>query len=344
MNFSIFKSVGLAVILILISRGYGFEKVGTTAFQFLKVQTSARYCGMGEASSAVVDDAQSVFFNPAGLVYVNKLAFSADYLDWLLDISHFSLSAAYRIKGIGTFALFGILTDVGEIKVTEVNALGFVNGVYLGYTGETITPGAMVFGLSFARRITDKFSFGVTGKYAREDLAVKSTQNFIFDGGLIYETGFRSLRIAASILQFGPDVKYYDQVLLERYIPSADSTYYQKYSGKSYPLPQTFSLGASAYIMDSESGIFINSENQSLLVAFDLVQPRDYDQQYHIGLEYGYHDILFLRAGYKLNYDEESFSLGFGLFYSGYRFDYAYSDFGQYLDSVHRFSLGISLP
>lgn len=334
----------MAVILIFISGGHSLEKVGTTSFQFLKVQSSARFCAMGEASSSIVNDAQSVFFNPAGLVFVQKLSFSADYLDWLLDISHLSLSAAYRVQGLGTFALFGMMTDIGEIKVTEVNSLGFVNEVYLGYTGETITPGAMVFGLSFARRITDKFSFGISGKFAREDLAVKTTQNFMFDGGLIYETGFRSLKIAASIMHFGPDVKYYDEVMLERYIPTSDSIYYQKYSGKSFPLPQTFSIGASGYIMNSESSLFFNSEQQSLLVSFDLVQPRDYDQQYHLGLEYGYQNILFLRAGYKLNYDEESFSLGFGVGYSGYKFDYAYSDFGQYLDSVHRFSVGISLP
>ena len=95
--------------------------------------------------------------------------------------------------------------------------------------------------------------------------------------------------------------------------------------------------------MSDNESLFLHSENQTLLIAFDIVQPRDYDQQYNVGLEYGFENILFLRGGYKLNYDEESFSIGFGVNYSNYRVDYAYSDFGEYLDSVHRFSFGISL-
>jgi hypothetical protein len=99
----------------------------------------------------------------------------------------------------------------------------------------------------------------------------------------------------------------------------------------------------AAYIIAPEEGMLMNSSAQTLLIAFDLVQPRDYDQQYNIGLEYGFKNLLFLRGGYKINYDEESYSLGFGLNYDGYRIDYAYSDFGTYLNSVHRFSFGISL-
>ncbi|TFG94392.1 MAG: hypothetical protein E4H13_14940 [Calditrichales bacterium] len=87
----------------------------------------------------------------------------------------------------------------------------------------------------------------------------------------------------------------------------------------------------------------MTSEDQTLLVAVDMIQPRDYDQQYNIGVEYGFKNILFLRGGYKLNYDEESFSLGFGLMYKNYRIDYAFSDFGDFLDSVHRFSFGFTI-
>lgn len=331
--------IGLS-ILFLGNKAYSFEKVGTTSFQFLKVMTNARHSAMAEASSAVVNTSASVFFNPAGLTTVKKLDFTADYLDWFLDISHLAFAAAYTIPQLGTFAFQGMLTDVGEIRVTTVESLGFVGDQYLGYTGETITPGSQVFGLSFARMLTDKFSFGITAKYAREDLGARSADNFMFDGGLTYNTGFRSIKIAAVVRHFGPDVKFYDEVDLPRTDPSTDSTFFQKYTGKSYPLPQTFNIGVSAYLLAPSQSLFIESDGQTLLVAFDLVQPRDFDQQYNLGLEYGFRDILFLRAGYKFNYDEESFSLGFGLAYNKYRIDYAYSDFGDLLDSVHRFSLG----
>ena len=342
-KFSKFILVFLLSFTVCVSTGTAFEKVGTTSFQFLKVMTSARYTAMGEAASTIALNSQAVFFNPAGLSYVKGIDVSADYLDWFLDISHMSFAAAYTVPELGTFGLQGLMTDVGEIRVTSVDALGFVGDRYLGYTGEVIKPGAMVFGLSFARQLTEKFSFGLTAKYAREDLGVRATGNIMFDAGLIYDTGFRSVRIATTVRHFGPDVKYIDEEEIRRYDAENDTSYSQIYTGKSYPLPQTFNIGISAYLLSPNESLLMDSEDHSLLVAFDMVQPRDFDQQYNIGLEYGFGRILFLRGGYKLNYDSESFSLGFGIAYSDIRIDYAYSDFGDYLDSVHRFSIGFAM-
>jgi len=333
----------LIFLLLSVSRSTAFEKVGTTSFQFLKVMTSARYTAMGEAASSIAFNSQAVFYNPAGLSYVKNIDVAADYLDWFLDISHVSFAAAYSVPGIGSFGFQGMLTDVGEIRVTSVSALGFVGDRYLGYTGEVIEPGAQVFGLSYARQLTEKFSFGLTVKYAREDLGVRSTGNVMFDGGLIYDTGFRSLKLAATIRHFGPDVKYIDEETIVRYDAENDTSFSQLYTGKAYPLPQTFNIGISGYLMSGNESLFFDSESQTLLFSFDMVQPRDFDQQYNLGLEYGFRNILFLRGGYKINYDSESFSLGFGVAYSNIRVDYAYSDFGEYLDSVHRFSLGFAM-
>jgi len=333
----------LIFIFIGAASGYSFEKVGTTSFQFLKVMTSARSCAMGEAFSAVANHSDAVFFNPAALTRVPHFDVSVDYLDYFLDISHFGIAAAYSVRNLGTFGFQGVITNMDEIRVTSVEALDFVDGVYLGYTGETITPTSQVFGLSFARELTDKFSFGITAKYAREDLGVKATGELMFDAGLTYDTGFKSLVIAAVVRHFGPEVRFYDKVLLPRYDAATDSTYYQRYTGKSYPLPQTFNIGISGYLISAGDNALWHSENQTLLVAFDMVQPRDYDQQYNIGVEYGFHNMLFLRGGYKINYDEESYSFGFGLMLNHVRFDYSFNDFGDYLDSLHRFSLGFSI-
>ncbi|MBN2009436.1 PorV/PorQ family protein [candidate division KSB1 bacterium] len=336
-------TLSIIFILLLFEKSFSFEKVGTTSFQFLKVMTSARGCALGEAFSAATNHSDAIFFNPAALTRIRNFDVSVDYLDYFLDLSHYAVAAAYTVQNLGTFGFHAIVTDVGEIKVTTVDALGFVDGVYLGYTGETIKPGSQVFGLSFARELTDKFSFGITAKYAREDLSVKSADNFMFDAGLTYDTGFKSLILAASVRHFGPEVKFYDKVNLPRYDASTDSTYYRRYTGKSYPLPQTFNIGIAFYPVSNAQGSLLHSDNQTLLLAIDMVQPRDYDQQYNLGLEYGFNKILFLRGGYKVNYDEESFSAGFGLAINKYRIDYSYSDFGDYLDSLHRFSFGYSL-
>jgi hypothetical protein len=325
------RFVGILVLLIsgytvsLYGQGQGIDKVGTTSFQFLKVSPDARSTALAEAYSSVVNTSEAVFWNPAGLTRVDNIDVATSYVDWLLDISHFSLAAAYSMGNIGTLGFQAVLTDMGEIEETRVDHL-FRNeeqGIYNpGLTGNTLKPGSMVFGLSFARRLTEKFSFGLTAKYAIEDLVVQTASTFMFDGGVLFETGFKSLTLSAVLRHFGPKVTYFN---------------------KSYPLPQTFTLGLSGYLIAPESSFLGTSESSKLLLTYDLSQPRDYSQQHHIGAEYAFRDLLYLRAGYKLNFDEEGLTYGFGLAYGGIRIDYSYSDFGEFLDAVHRFSVGFGL-
>ena len=214
------------------------------------------------------------------------------------------------------------MTDIGEIEETRVDhlyrdeALGIYNP---GLTGNTVTPGAMVFGISFARRLTDKFSFGITAKYAHEDLVVKTASSLIFDGGVLFNTGYKSLVLSAVLRHFGAQVKYFD---------------------KSYPLPQTFTLGISGYLLGQRNSLVFDSDENKLLLSYDLSQPRDYSQQHHLGLEYSFRDMFFLRGGYKINFDEEGLTYGFGIAYTGIRVDYSYCDFGEFLNAVNRFSIG----
>jgi len=313
----------IIVLTIFSSNGLPFEKVGTTSFQFLKVPTDARATGMGEAYTAVVNTADAVFWNPAALTNVKNIDLSFSYLDYLLDVYHASLSFAYNVDGIGTFAVHALMTDVGKIEVTSVDALGYVGDTYNpGLTGETINPGALAVGLSFARELTDKFSFGLTSKYVREDLDVKAKATVVFDAGLLYRTGFRSLQLGAAVKHFGPEVKYVDE---------------------SYPLPQTFTIGVSGYLLSPEGAFWMPSNNHRLLLAYDLSHPRDYTQQHHVGLEYSFMDLIVLRGGYKFNYDEEGFTFGFGLTRNFIRFDYSYADFGEFFDAIHRFTVGFKM-
>ena len=326
-----FRLTGLMILLIsglnisLYAQGQGIDKVGTTSFQFLKVTPDARSTSMGEAYSSVVNTSEAVFWNPAALTRVDNIDIASSYVDWLLDISHFSIAAAYTIGNVGTIGFQAVLTDIGEIEETRVDHLFRLEdqGIYNpGLTGNTVQPGSMVFGLSYARRLTEKFSFGLTVKYAREDLVVQTTSSVIFDGVVLFNTGFNSLTLSAVLRHLGPKITYVN---------------------KSYPLPQTFTLGLSGYLIAPESSFLMVSEANKLLLSYDLSQPRDYSQQHHLGMEYSFRDLLFLRAGYKLNFDEEGLTYGFGLAYSGIRMDYSYSDFGEFLNAVHRFSVGFGL-
>ena len=315
--------LSLIVIMIysqVIAQSTGIDKVGTTSFQFLKVMPDARSTGMGEAFITVVNSSDAVFWNPAALTRVNNFDVSSSYVQYFMDVAHISVSAAYNWEGIGHFGFQALINDVGDIPVTRVDYLFRTEGGYNpGLTGETISPGSQVFGLSYGKALTDKFSFGLTIKYALEDLVAKKTSSIIFDGGLLYNTGYKSIVIGAALRHFGPEIKYFDQ---------------------GYPLPQTFTIGISSELLSDVDPLLMHLDGQKLLIAYNLSQPRDYSQQHHLGLEYSFADLFFLRAGYKINFDEEGLSLGAGVKYSNIRVDYSFNDFGEYLNSVHRFTIG----
>lgn len=322
-GFSMKRLQIILISLILFLNVNAFEKVGTTSFQFLKVITTARAAAMGGAYTSIAINSDAIFWNPSAISDVGNFSASFGYVDWFMDVGHYSFSAAYTIDGIGTFGLSGMMSDVGDIQVTRVSELGFVGSTYNpGLTGEVFSPKAQVVGLTFAKALNDRFSFGITAKYAYEDLVYESTGVLMFDGGLRFKTNYKSIVLGASLRNFGPEVKFIDE---------------------SYPLPQTLTIGISSYLFSPDDPLLANSHNHSLLVSYDISQPRDYDQQHAFGMEYNFNDMIYLRGGYLFNGDQEGFSAGLGLNYKGYQVDYSFSDYGEYLDSVHRVTIGLNL-
>jgi len=309
---------------IVFSQSGGINKVATTSFQFLKVIPDARSTAMGGAYTAAAANSDAVFSNPAALAKLEKSDIALSHVDWLLDMSQQSFSLAYVFDGAGTIGLFGMIVDMGTIDETRVDYLvrDELTGAYNpGLTGAILSPGAQVFGLSYAKYITDKFAFGLTTKYVREDLVVSEASATIFDAGFSYRTGFKSLELAAAVKHFGPEIKFRE-------------------AGESYPLPQDFSIGISAYVVGPDQAFVQTNSKNKLLLAFDMVEARDYGQQYNLGLEYSINDMFFIRAGEKINYDTESFSLGFGMDVKNLRVDYSYASFGESFAPVSRFSIG----
>jgi hypothetical protein len=86
-------------------------------------------------------------------------------------------------------------------------------------------------------------------------------------------------------------------------------------------------------------------ENSSLLLGVDALHPRDYTERVHVGLEYSYNEMVFLRGGYKTNYDEEGLTAGVGFNVKsgtmGVKVGYSYSEFGVF-DGVNRFDVGFT--
>jgi hypothetical protein len=83
----------------------------------------------------------------------------------------------------------------------------------------------------------------------------------------------------------------------------------------------------------------LSNEKHKLILAMEGVNLRDYSERIHIGSEYVCDDTFAIRAGYKFNYDVESFSFGAGFKFQGAQIDYAFSNFGAILANDNRISI-----
>lgn len=329
--------IGLVSALLMVSLPATAQKVGTTSLQFLRVMPCARATAMGDAYSATATGAEAVFWNPGGVGLVTRPEFSSTYIDWIFDTQLGALSFAMPAGDWGAFALQLQYVDYGVFD--ESIATG---GSEPGLTGRQFHPFGYLVGVSYAKGLTERFSTGVTVKLAHESLYDKSsvsvaaaqggmenvntfTTGLLFDFGLRYSTGFRTVTIAASIQNFGPSLRY---------------------AKEANPAPLLFRLGISADLIGGNS-LFLADPDNRLSGEFDLFQPNDYTQQMHAGVEYEYAGTFALRAGYKFNYDEEGFTFGGGirkeLSGTSLSVDYSYGSLGVYLGRSHRISLGVGL-
>ena len=322
------------------------QKVGTSTLQFLKVMPNARAVAMGEAFVSVANGIDGVFWNPAGITGIQAHEASITHTLWIFDTKQNAIAYGLSLGDWGSVAGQFQFTDIGAIQETRADHLGFVGSgsdtrYNPGLTGRTFTPMSWVLGLTYARSFTDRFSAGITGKFVYESLYNSNTavvvvdsasrtfntytSAVLFDFGMRYNTGFRSIVIGASVQNFGSQIKFAED---------------------RFSAPLVFRLGISSSLL-GENALLFNDPNNRLTLSYDILQPNDYDQQMHIGMEYEFASMLSLRGGYKVNYDADRWTFGGGARrnFAGFllSFDYSYGEMGTYLGQVHRVSLGVNV-
>jgi hypothetical protein len=169
--------------------------------------------------------------------------------------------------------------------------------------------------LSYGKSITSRLSLGANLKYIHQTLDSIDSNAYAADGGILYNTDWHELRLGASIQNLGSKVKFVNE---------------------SDPLPRTYRLGASAPLL-----------SHRLLVASDLIIPRDHQVGLALGGEYRHslsRDIVAVaRGGYRTDSDVDGLSgvsAGGGIEVGRATFDFAWVPFGD-LGNSYRFGLHI---
>ena len=280
---------------------------GTSGFVFLRLGNGARASGMGEAFTAVADDATSIYWNPAGMANIQGVELNVTHSEWLLDIRFEQASVVNEMLG-------------GAVGIS-------FTGLYYGDmdrygTSPTLTPDGtfapydLAVAVGYATDLLPNLSAGASAKVIYEKIDFESATGYAVDLGVMHRSMIEGLTLAASVLNLGPQAKFVEE--------------------KFYPPLQL--RGGASYRYDED---WLHG---TLLVAGDVVFPNDSDAKVHLGAEYMYERLLAVRFGYKANYYVQGATLGVGVFYKSLRFDYAFMPMEYELGDSHRFSISVFSP
>jgi len=150
-----------------------------------------------------------------------------------------------------------------------------------------------VFTLGYAKKALKNFSAGLNLKMLQSSLVetYKATA-YAADAGCLYQTPVKGLAAGLSLQNYGTELTFIEE---------------------GDPLPLTLRTGLSYK--------YKLGKDNSFILATDLVQFRNQDAKYNLGAEYNFKNMFSLRMGYKMGYDLESLTFGFGFFWNGFQFD-----------------------
>jgi long-subunit fatty acid transport protein len=309
----------------------GGQRVGISSLQFLKIGVGARATAMGESFVAISNDASALFWNPAGLVNTEGNQVYISHTSYVADISHDFVGASYKISSSDVVGLSLISLSTNDMPVTdETNPRG--NGRMFRYSDIAI-------GATYARQMTNQFSFGATVKYVEETLDVLKIRTVLVDLGTYYWTGLGSVRFAVVVTNFGSDVA-----------PTGTAELYDKTkvsNFQSFSPPTLFKFGIAFEPFQTES--------QKITTSIQLNHPNDNVENVRLGAEYVWNDMFSIRAGVKRTIgeklfgkaasSEEDIALGAGvkvpLNFAKFNADYSYANFNR-LGGLHRISVQLT--
>jgi hypothetical protein len=291
---------------------------GQTTYRFLDVDMSARAAALGGSFVTNNDDVDVLFYNPAGMSFLEKNPISFSFVKHLMDINLFSLAFSTEFEDIGRFGT----------AIKYINYGTFDKADEFGNRTGEFGAGELAFILGYTNEFSENFYYGANAKVIYSSIADESSSAVGVDLGINYEIPKQKLNLAAAVLNLGTQ--------LSSYIDTKED------------LPLDVTMGISKRLENLPVRLSLDFHQLN----------KDRDELYQhlkgftIGAEFYLSEVFTLRFGYDnearsdLKVGSSSgiagFNGGLGVKISEYVFNYGYSSMGS-IGAMHRIGLATSI-
>lgn len=280
---------------------------GDVGMLSLRMGIGAREAAMGGAGVAVSEGAAALFWNPANNALQDR---GTDLLlqhhDYLGLFNHEAAAVSHRAgSGVVGFVFSGFYSE--ELVRRGEDSVGVPEG--------TFRPYDVSFGLSYARPVGERFAVGATAKFIYETIDLYSDSGLALDLFISHHALVDGLVFGASLTNMGGQMNLRDE---------------------PFDLPAAARIGA-AYTPGAAA------LGGNLTLAADMVFPNDTSEKTHLGAEYRLLGEFALRAGTRLNYENQGLTAGAGFRAGRLGIDYAFEESKvSGFDDGHKFSLAVA--
>ena len=160
------KKIILAVLLVPAGPAFAAETAS-----FLNIGVGGRGLAMGGAYTALADDANAIYWNPAGLARLEKREVTASHAE-LANSTRLDFLAYAHPTAQGTFAADG--TYLSQSALEGRDALGHPTGNFQASDAEI--------GFGYGRK-TDLVDLGASVKFVQSHIGPAQAQTFALDAG-----------------------------------------------------------------------------------------------------------------------------------------------------------------
>lgn len=292
------KSTAVFVLIVLFGNQIfagNPQRAGQAGASELLINPWARNSGWGGANIAGVRGLEGIYSNVAGLAFTQKTELIFSQTSWLQygnkmfsaqdavsSISSFGFSQKVGESGVLGFSVMSM--DFGDIEITTVDLPD-------GGLG-TFSPNFMNLSLSYAKIFSNSIYGGVTVKMINEQISNVGANGLALDAGIQYVTGSKdNLKFGISLKNVGPRMSFTGDGLSFRGIVGDGDDYKMTVEQRSseLELPALLNIGIS---------YDINVQRNRITGAGAFTSNSFQKDQYRLGAEYAYREMVMIRMGY----------------------------------------------